>query len=51
MNAMGGGTNRPKMGGYEGGGEVSSIPSISNEISGLAINHLLNISKRKIIFL
>ena len=43
MNAMGGGTNRPKMGGYEGGGEVSSIPSISNEISGLAINHLLNI--------
>ena len=26
MNAMGGGTNRPKMGGYEGGGEVPAVP-------------------------
>ena len=43
MNAMGGGTNRPKMGGYEGGGEVSNTPSISNEISGLAMNNLLSI--------
>ena len=25
MNTMGGGTNRPKMGGYEGGGQVSPV--------------------------
>ena len=44
MNAMGGGTNRPKMGGYEGGGEVTTTDSSSMSSNmSVAMNNLLKV--------